>query len=124
MGPALRPVVAEDLTALLRRRLLVVFSICAAVGGFANLALILFGVADGLERWDVLIDRVWGGLVALLASRRALSLTALRACELVGFGVLAVVFVWWTFFSLGADNLGGSRPSRTAAWPPWRATSA
>jgi serine/threonine-protein kinase len=91
--------------ALLRQRLLVIFSILTGAVGVGNLALLVTGVATRLEWWDWLLLGVWGGLVACLAARWRLSLPALRACELVGFGALGAVWVWWTVLASDADNL-------------------
>jgi serine/threonine-protein kinase len=104
------PVVAPDepdteTRALLRRRLLVIFSILTSAVGLGNLAIVLSGVSTRLEWWDWLLLGVWGGLVACLAGRRRLSLPALRACELVGFGTLGMLWVLLTAQASAADNL-------------------
>src|SRR5262245_7811537 len=54
---------------LLRRRLLVIFSILTGAVGLGNLALLVTDVATRLEWWDWLLLVVWGGLVACLAGR-------------------------------------------------------
>ena len=88
--------------ALLLRRLLVVFSILAGVGGAAAVVEMATGVA--YQWWHWLPIGLWCGLVALLAGRR-LSLPALRVCELVGFGNMAASWVWITAQASEADIL-------------------
>ncbi len=88
--------------ALVRRRLLVVFSILAGMGAAGALAELVSGIQH--EWWHWIMPGLWGGLVALLALRR-LSLPALRACELIGFGALAVLYVFWTVQVSDAENL-------------------
>jgi serine/threonine-protein kinase len=103
------PVVARDepdveTRALLRRRLLVIFSILAGVGGAAALAELVADIK--YQWWHWLMPGLWAGLVTVMAVRR-LSLAALRACELVGFGVLWALYVYWTTVVGNADSLGG-----------------
>ncbi len=88
--------------ALLRRRLLVIFSILAVVGGAGTLVGLLTGIR--YEWWHWLQPGLWGGLVAILAGRQ-LSLPALRACELVGFGNIAVIWIWFTSVASDAGLL-------------------
>jgi serine/threonine-protein kinase len=106
-GPPAAPVARDDADGqtrtLLRRRLLVVFSILAGVGGAATVAELVADIK--YEWWHWLMPGLWVGLVALMVARR-LSLAVLRTCELIGFGVLWALYAYWTAVVAGADSLG------------------
>ncbi|HVS36979.1 MAG TPA: serine/threonine-protein kinase [Gemmataceae bacterium] len=88
--------------ALLRRRLLVIFTILAGLGGTGALAEMVTGVA--YQWWHWLQPGLWGGLALLLAGRR-LSLPALRGCELVGFCSFGPGWCWFTALLSSGDFL-------------------
>jgi hypothetical protein len=101
------PVVARDeadaeAQALLRRRLIIIFSILAVMGAAGAFAELVTGLH--YEWWHWLVPGLWVGLVTLMAVRR-LSRRALRICELVGFGILWVLYISWTAVVGGADSL-------------------
>src|SRR5262249_40749620 len=86
--------------ALLRRRLLLIFATLAGVGGAGAFVELVAGLQ--YEWWHWIQPSVWAGVAVLLASRR-LSLPALRACELFGFGSIAVGWVGITVVLSDAD---------------------
>src|SRR5262249_43396982 len=101
--------------ALLRRRLLVIFSILSVFGAVDCAFLSVFGASDipilgeflaqvGWWFWLV-VPGVWGALVAVLAARRRSSLAFLRACELIGFGFLWAPSVWFTVLTSDPEML-------------------
>jgi serine/threonine-protein kinase len=124
-----RPQWTGEIQALLRKRLLVIYTICAAaIGGLFVLGcvaaivwIILTGsaptaiphaedvgigglIAIGLNWFWVV---VWAVLAAVLRSRRPLSLRQLRVMELIGFGVLTLYNAGFTFASFHQDRLVG-----------------
>jgi serine/threonine-protein kinase len=125
-----RPHLTTEIQALLRKRLLVIYTICAAaVGG-----LFVLGCVAEAVVWSVLPDfaatNIWypesveiGALIALgfnwfwvgtwvvlaaiLRSRRRLSLRQLRVMELIGFGGLALYNAGFTFAGFHSNVLVG-----------------
>src|SRR5262249_28457384 len=74
------------------------FSILAALGWIATFSEMVTDIK--YEWWHWLQPSLWGGLAVVLALRR-LSLPALRAWELIGFGNIAAV---WAYFTIVASN--------------------
>ena len=106
--PGSRPLhFAEETRALLRKRLLLIFTICAGVVAFVAGPLFMLRLLwghDGAQpappvhygiAWFLLV--LWVVLAVILRSKRPLSLFQLRCIELIGFGVLALVNAWWTY---------------------------
>jgi serine/threonine-protein kinase len=87
----------DDTRALLRRRLIVIYSIISAVMVAAFVASKFVGVGEGADWRDVLILGVWVGFVAALAARRAYPLLVLRGFEVIGFGLFALLCGYWTY---------------------------
>jgi serine/threonine-protein kinase len=118
-----------DIQALLRRRLLVIYTICtAAIGGLfllgfvAAVIWIIFSGAPvspiwhaenvgigGVIAWGVNLfwAGTWAVLAAILRSRRPLSLRQLRVMELIGFGGLALYNAGFTYAGFHQDVLVG-----------------
>lgn len=96
---------------LLRRRLIVIFTILAVMGCGGALAEMVNEVQ--YQWWHWVMPILWAGLVIVMAVR-PLSLTTLRICELVGFGVLWMVDTYWTALVGNAATLRAQPEGRFA----------
>jgi serine/threonine-protein kinase len=105
-----RPHLESEIQPLLRKRLLLIFAICAgATAIFAVPSFVLAAVWEtdvlGTHWLDGVSVALWAVLVAILWNKRALPLRQLRTLELVGFGGLAFVYGWWTYQGCRSETL-------------------
>jgi serine/threonine-protein kinase len=121
--PALVPRIGQralesEVRDLLRYRLLIAFAVTATgaairvgfiatskfLAGDTSLVELLYGDLLGGR---LVIIAVWTAITAVLASRRPLSLRQLRVLELVGFGVMLVIYGWGMYTFFRSDALWG-----------------
>jgi serine/threonine-protein kinase len=111
----------DEIQAVLRRRLLTIYLICAVLVALISGLFAVFWLrgtdsplppADAALAWSLVA--VWGVLAAILHSSRPLSLRQLRVLELVGFGALTLANAWWTY-----EGFAGGELARCASLGGW-----